>query len=450
MAFLSNDSRAHRWLVALWRPFAETPAGRFAADTYLAVRGVVHGFRGENINLRAGYLTYVSVFSLVPLVTVGLAILQSLHQESIRRRLSGFVHELLAPGIQRESAAFLDRLVNSAGSRAAGGVGFFFLLLSAGTLLRHLDASLNEIWAVRRARPWWLSLLLYAGALFFGPLLLGVWLLGTATIRELLSKAGLPFSAQALSLGSAALSVLVLTLLYRLAPHAPVRLRSALAGGLVAGVCWELARILYSRFATLIFKASPLYGSLSAVPLFLMWIYLGWLVLLLGARLSYAVEQASFRGVLLDLIHHPRTKELLAARIAQLSAAAHLAGGAFPTTSSLARTLQAPEQLLDEVVRLLKDAGVLVVGLRGELRPSREPSKLTLAEVSSAVGGVPSLMRPRFPSKGEGFRAVEGIFGEVDEASATRLAAVTWEQLARQLDAPDRELAKMLRSPAGL
>ncbi|MHB8872747.1 MAG: YhjD/YihY/BrkB family envelope integrity protein [Myxococcaceae bacterium] len=413
-----------------WTPFARTRGGRFALDTFEAARAVVHGFRGEYINLRAGNLTFISIFSLVPLLTVALALLQLLHQKSFQGRLTHFIQDLLAPGIQAESAAFLQKFINSASSKAAGGVSFLLLMLSAGTLLRHLDASLNEIWAVRKARPLLVSFALYALVLLFGPVLLGVSLSGTAGIRNLLLYLQLPFSKQALAAGSAAVSVLVFTLTYKFAPHAPVRLRSALAGGIVGGLGWEVAKHSYAEIARLGFNINPVYGSLSAVPLFLMWIYVSWWLVLFGARLAYAVEHASFRGEFMDLLSHPRAKEIVAARIAQLTAAAYSSGAEAPGSAEIARRLRAPEQMVREIIGLLEKAGLLLVERRGGLRPAKNPSELTLADVSAAVGGVAKLLRkgatePKSPE----FQEVERLFSAVDDASVERLSRVSWASL---------------------
>ena len=89
-------------------------AGRFASDTWQAARAVGHGFRGESLNLRAGNLTFISIFSLVPLFTVALALLQILHQERFQERLRWFLKEILSPGMQQESSAFLERFVTDA------------------------------------------------------------------------------------------------------------------------------------------------------------------------------------------------------------------------------------------------------------------------------------------------------------------------------------------------
>ncbi len=441
-----------RWVGALeaaWRPLADTRGGRFASDTFQAARAVVHGFRGEHINLRAGNLTFISIFSLVPLLTVALALLHLLGQKSFQSRLTHFIQELLAPGIQAESAAFLQKSINSAAAKAAGGLSFLLLMLSAGTLLRHLDASLNEIWAVTKRRPLLVSILLYALLLLLGPVLIGISLSGTAGLRSLLAYLDVPFSKQALAFGSATLSVVVFTLLYQFAPHAPVRFRSALAGAWVGGLGWEVAKHSYAEVARLAFAYNPVYGSLSAIPLFLMWIYLSWWLVLFGARLAYAVEHASFRGEFMDLLAHPRAKEIVAARIAQLTAAAVASGAPSPGSAELARRLRAPEQMVREIAALLEKAGLLVVEKGGGFKPAKNPSELSLADVSAAVGGVAKLLRGRgIEPKSSEFQEVERWFSEVDDASVDRLRQVSWASLVPRPEEKPAEVPTKSEAPA--
>ncbi|HEY8206572.1 MAG TPA: YhjD/YihY/BrkB family envelope integrity protein, partial [Myxococcaceae bacterium] len=164
-------------LVHTGQTLRTTSGGRFAADTMSAMRAVALGFRGENISLRASALTYATIFSLVPMLTVALAILQNLHQEEFTAQLRGFVQKLLEPGIREDTHALLERFINRASSVAAGWIGFSILAITAGALLerfigrassvaagwigftvlaitagallRNLDGSLNEIWNVR-------------------------------------------------------------------------------------------------------------------------------------------------------------------------------------------------------------------------------------------------------------------------------------------------------------
>ena len=96
---------------------------------------------GENIRLRAAALTYISVFSLVPLLTVVLGLLGAYHQQAFQHRLRVLISAVLAPGIREESAAFLERFLAPGHTTAIGSVGFLGLLFSAGSLLHNIDAS---------------------------------------------------------------------------------------------------------------------------------------------------------------------------------------------------------------------------------------------------------------------------------------------------------------------
>ncbi len=413
------------------RPFEGSRIGRFAVDTLRATRGLVHSFRGDSITLRAGNLTFITITSLLPLLAVVLALLHWLRQQQFEQMVFNFIQDVLAPGAHRDSDDYVRQFFAAASSRTAGGLSFVVLLFSSGILLRSLDVSLNEVWGVRRKRPILISLGLYAGTLLFGPTAVGLTLATTSGVRRYVQAVNLPFYAQLLVLGSAMSAVVVVTLLYKLAPHAPVRWRSALAGGLVAGLGWEIARNVYAGIARLFLSANPVYGALGIAPLFLMWLYLTWCLVLFGARLAYAVEHAAYRGVFLDLQHHPRARELLASRIAQLATRAFLEKVKGPTSTKLAARLGVPAQLVGEVVYQLETASLLSVSRKGEVTPARDPAQLTLADVSAAVGGVAMLVRRDDSiSNSVGFDEVEKIFSVGDDASVEKLSQISWASLA--------------------
>lgn len=413
------------------RPFEGTRIGRFAVDTLRATRGLIHSFRGDSITLRAGNLTFITITSLLPLLAVVLALLHWLKQQQFEQMVFGFIQDVLAPGAHRDSDDYVRQFFAAASSRTAGGLSFVVLLFSSGILLRSLDVSLNEVWGVRRSRPILVSLGLYAGMLLFGPTAVGLTLATTSGMRKLILAVNLPFYSQLLVLGSAMSAVIVVTLIYKLAPHAPVRWRSALAGGLVAGLGWEIARNAYAGIARLFLSANPVYGALGIAPLFLMWLYLSWCLVLFGARLAYAVEHAAYRGVFLDLQHHPRARELLASRIAQLTTRAFLEKTKAPTTSKLAVKLGVPAQLVGEVIHQLETASLVTINRKGEVAPGRDPAQLTLADVSAAVGGVAMLVRrDDSVSHSVGFDEVEKIFSVGDDASVEKLSQISWSSLA--------------------
>ncbi|WP_419145104.1 YhjD/YihY/BrkB family envelope integrity protein [Myxococcus stipitatus] len=426
------QERAWAWVLRLWSPLEGTPVGRFATDTLLAARTVTQGFRGDNLRLRAAALTYISMFSLVPLLTVGLVLLNAFHQERFEERLRAVVREVLAPGVQEKSAAILNRLLEQSSSVAIGSVGFLAILLSAGSLLRHIDGAVNELWGIRRQRPWGIRLLIYAGLLLLGPVFLAASFTGTRAVRGVLQS--LPYPGIFIALGTSLIAVVGLTLLYYWTPYAHVRVRSALAGGLVAGLGWMAAKSLYAEFAARSFRYNLLYASLSALPLFLAWVYVSWLLLLFGARLSYAVEHTAFRDSLFAFGTHPRAHELVASRIAQETTLTWVDGGQAPTPRELATRLRVPESLVHEVVDRMVDAGLLERLRRGGLRPARDPASLTLADTSLAVHGVMITGGDSWEGpKAAGFEQVERILQEADCLGVERLRRTRWTDLVSTL-----------------
>jgi len=416
-----------------------TSGGRFAADTMGgAIRAVAHGFRGERISLRASALTYATIFSLVPMLTVALAILQSLHQDEFQARLRGFIQELLAPGIREDTGALLERFISRATGVAAGWIGFIVLAITAGALLRNLDASLNEIWNVRRDRKLWVRILIYAVILLLGPMTVAASLAGSSELRARMLETQLPYTRALVALSPWLASVLAFTLLYKLAPAAAVRLRSAFAGGLVAGLGWQLAQRTYAAFGAQIFRFNPIYGSLGAAPLFLSWIYVSWILVLFGARLAYAVEHASYLRVYGHLGDTPRTRELIAAQIAHQVTLAHYKGQPAPTIRDLARKLDVPLELAGFLVDRMKRARLLSEVGRAGLVPARPPEELSVADASRAVGGMASLPPlPLAPDKAAEFQHVDRLFRGLDQEAAQALQRVMWTDLIAERTEPD-------------
>jgi membrane protein len=420
----------------IWAPLERTRSGRFAQDTVLAARAIIRGFRGEKITLRAAALTYISIFALVPLFTVALALVEALEQAELREALEGFIRQVLAPGIREKSSAYLNQLLNAASARTAGGVSFVLLMISAGTLLRNLDSSLNEIWNVGKKRRWPVRVLTYVLVLLLGPPFVAISLAGTSLLSRLLAAAHVPFLTQVYEAGWWIASVAGFTALYAVAPAARVRFRPAFAGGLVAGGAWELARRIYAAYVASAIERNPLYGALGVLPFFLIWVYVSWVLVLFGARLAYAVQHAQFRGGIVELGAHPRARELVAARIAQLATQARTGTEEPQDVHALSSRLHVPEATVVEIVDLMTRAGLISLDAKGGILPARSPDELTLADVSSAVGGVSARLSRGLPAKTSEFQEVEPYFAQGDDAVLRRLSRVSWSSLAPPLAAP--------------
>lgn len=415
-----------------------TEIGRKALRVLRAANAVAHGFRGERISLRAAALTYVTLFSLVPLASVSLGLLHLIDAGTFEARLRSVAFTVLAPGIHDDVRAFFDNFLRAAGSSAVGTVGFLVLLISAGTLLRNLDGSLNDLWNVRRRRPFLKRVVLYAAILVLGPVLTAVTLIGSGVAESALRHSLPVFAPLVLALGPAVLVIAALTSLYLYAPNAPVRPRSAIFGGVAAGLGWELARHVYASFAAGAFRYNPLYGALGAAPLFLMWIYVSWLLVLFGARLAYALDALNLRGLSATHSGHPRARELLAARVVQAATLAQLRGETPPLRRELAHRLRVADGFLAETLDQLEAAGLVELGWQGGVRPAGNPEELTLADISRAVGGIGAhLDEPSLQEWHEGdFSELQSLFQKADARAMELLRQMTWQELAELPSSP--------------
>ena len=402
--------------------------GKRAIALWRLLVSVVLSYRGEYLALRAGNLTFITITSLVPMVAVIFSLLHAFNAKRIDPLVLKFFEDILSPGGRAQSEQTIRTFLSAANSRTAGSLSFVVVMVSAGLMLRHLDASLNDIWRVRKKRNLLVSLGLYTGVLIVGPLLIALSLLGTEGAKKLIGWLDFPFSAQLYFLGAVFSGMAVFTLLYKLAPHAPVPWKSALTGGFAAGVAWELARHAYGGIASLFFSANKVYGSLGIAPLFLMWIYVGWYIVLSGARLAYAVEHADLHDEFHEMLEHPRSHELIASRIAEEVARASLEGLKAPTARSLSLQLRLPEQRVGEIIHVLI-AGGLIRLEKGALHHARDVTTLTLADISAAVGGTASVGKRERPSSTGHFESVARLFSSADETTIEKLKGISWADL---------------------
>jgi membrane protein len=155
-----------------------------------------------------------------------------------------------------------------------------------------IDRSFNAIWRVRRARPYWLSVLAYLLLMLAGPVLIGIGVTITTYVMTLSAGVGLPEFANPALLRFIPLifSALTFFLLYKLIPHRRVPWRHAAVGGFVAATLFEAAKELFGYYVRYAPTYNVLYGAFAALPFFLLWVYLSWLVILFGAELTAALD----------------------------------------------------------------------------------------------------------------------------------------------------------------
>lgn len=282
---MSSDWKAQ--LQAWWQELAEFPWRQMTGVLY-------RRFREARLGVSASSLTFTTVLALVPLFTVGLAVFSAFpvfgkFQDTIQRWL---IDSLVPESISRQVLGYLTQFSRKA-SRL-GSVGLVAVLLSAVALMVTIERTLGQIWRVERQRPLPQRLILYWSAITLGPLVLGASLAITSYVvtasRGVVDV--LPGSLRWL-LDSFEFLMLVFSIsgLYFYVPYTRVRWRHALTAGLMGALGIELGKKLLTAYLAGIPTYSAIYGAFAAVPILLVWIYMAWLIVLLGAVVASSLPE---------------------------------------------------------------------------------------------------------------------------------------------------------------
>jgi len=245
-------------------------------------------FRDDRLGQTAGSLTFTTTIALVPLVTVALAVLTAFpmfadFQTVLQKRL---VESLVPDNISRQVLGYLTLFASKASSLGAAGVAV--LLASALALVFTIDRTLNAIWRVRKRRPLAHSMLLYWTTITLGPLLMAASLVMMSQFVAV-SRGAVPNLVGDLrwffSLVEFFFLAWAVSALYRFVPYTQVRWSHALVGGIWVAAATEVARKVLAYYFGLMPTYSVVYGAFATVPILLVWIYLAWAIVLIGAVL---------------------------------------------------------------------------------------------------------------------------------------------------------------------
>lgn len=240
----------------------------------------------------AAALTYATLLSLVPLMTVTLAVFSAFPvADRVYEAIQGFIFQNFVP----TSGELIQKYLEEFSSKASkmSGAGFGFLVVVALMMMANIDRALNAIWEVRHERSLLNKFLIYWAVLSLGPLLIGVSFLVTSYVISLplLSDAATTGAGRyLLRLAPVLISTLTFTMLYLVVPNRRVRLRYALAGGSAAALLFEGAKQAFGLYIRAFPTYEAIYGALATVPIFLVWVYLSWMVVLLGAELTHCLS----------------------------------------------------------------------------------------------------------------------------------------------------------------
>jgi membrane protein len=346
----------------------------------LTVRGVIQ----DKCLLRASALTFYALMSIGPVAALIFGIakgfgLQKRLEEEVLSQIP--VQEEVLHQILRYAHILLE---NTRGGVVAG-VGVVILLWSALKVFNHLEASLNDIWQVEQTRSWKRKISNYLSFLLVAPLILLVYSSAPAFMATQLESMASKF--EALSRVSPVLLLLLsmlpyvvvwglFTFIYITIPHTRVEAVSGIVAGLLAGTVYLLSQWAMIEFQVGVTRYNPIYGSLVALPLLLLWMHVGWVILLVGAEYAYAHQHVQAFEFETDFANiSPHLKKVLSLHIVHLLVQRFSEGRPPLTADQVARRLDIPIRLVHQILNELKKSGLInaVCGPEDE-EPAVQPS----------------------------------------------------------------------------
>lgn len=367
-------------------------AGWWVARYAVALAGDL--LAGE-INLRAMSLVYTTLLSLVPLLALAFSLLKAL---GVHHGLDSVLRNFLAP-LGPDASVLADKMVGFVDNvqvGVLGAVGVVFLFYSAIALIFKIEASFNYLWettgTVRRLQ----RISEYIAVLVMGPLILFSALGVTASLRNpqvvghILAAGPMGDALVWVSkLATYLLMVVVFIFIYSFIPNIRVRWRAALVGGVFAGVVWQSASAIFATFVAGTSNYNAIYSGFAILVFLLLWFYVGWLVVLLGCRLSFYVQ---FPQRLLPRKQNEGTRrhEVLTLAIFALVARRYIAGETPWTAGELVKQIGVGQLQFGEAFKALLDHGYLVESSsNGGIVPARDVDRLRVVEVWQCARGKP-------------------------------------------------------------
>lgn len=354
----------------IWRLHAKKmPAGKsFWINQLRVVLLAIRGFNEDKCQLRASALTFYSLLSIVPIVAMAFGIAKGFGLEQILER------QLLENLEGQEEVAqriigFAQSLLENTRGGAIAGVGVAVLFWTVIKVLGNIESSFNDIWGIKKARSMGRKLADYLSVMMICPILL----ITASSVTVLISTQAASMIERLSFLGYFAdvlIAILrllpygviwvVFTFIYVFMPNTKVRLKSALWAGILAGTIYQLAQYGYITFQIGVSKYGAIYGSFAALPLFLIWLQLSWLIVLFGAEVSFAhqnVETYEFEPDSLKVSHS--FKRIIALLITHLCVKQFLHAQKSLTADEISHELEVPIRLVRSVLFELTEARIL-------------------------------------------------------------------------------------------
>jgi membrane protein len=407
-------------------------------NLYAVLRDIVSG----QLTLRSMSLVYTTLLSIVPLLAFSFAVLKGL---GIHRQLEARLVTLLEPlgdkGV--EITTQLMRLVNNVNGSVLGGIGLAFFIYTAVSMVQKIEESFNYVWYVSKPRSFARRFTEYMLVLLIGPVVIIVALGAIASLQNeaffqwLAANAVFgPLFAATSNLTPFLLVTGVFTFLYWYMPNTNVNLRSALVGGLAGGFMWATVGMVFAAFVANSARTQAIYASFAISITALIWLYLNWLILLIGSQLAFYFQNPAYLRL---GRREPRLSNAMRERLA-LNVML-LVGRTFRDADStidlktLSEQLSIPSLAVAPLIEALEDRGLLTATEQDVLLPGRDMKLIRLSEILDTVrveGETGSFRPPQWAE------AVTSLGRSIDASIAATLGDRSLSDLLDEIETEQR------------
>ena len=386
----------------LWNHDPNQPPRRFeqlGRYVFVIARDLIDG----QLTMRAMSLVYTTLLSIVPLLALAFSVLKAL---GAHNALRPFLLEFLAPlGAQAEELAsnvvgFIEKIQVG----VLGSLGVALLFWSALSLIQKVESSFNYVWRVERPRPLSQKLGEYFAVLTIGPVLIFTAIGITASVMSSALVSGLariePFGYLVYLLGKLVPYLLIVglfTFVYAFVPNTRVRPRAAALGGVVAGLLWQSGSLAFASFVAGATNYNAIYSSFAILIFLLIWIYVGWMILLIGCQLAFYLQHPEhLKPQRAPTLLGGREMEYLALMIMALCGQRFVRGEQGYTEEELSLALGAEPEHVQRMVEQLLFHGLLTESGRSRtlLMPAVDLESIPLARLwqlaRTGGGGIPA------------------------------------------------------------
>ncbi len=392
-----TDKHYKRFLTWLWQPEIEqlstTKAG--AIQALRVAYQVINELHSGLLNLRAMSLVYTTLLSLVPLLAVSFSVLKGF---GVHNQLEPLLLNLLAPlGAQGELiSSRIIEFVDNTRAMALGSLGLTLLIFTVISLMKKTEQAFNHTWHITKQRPFiqrfshYLSVIVVGPVLLFSALGITASMLSTTLMQQLINQPGIGWLVQHLQLLLPFLLIsAAFTLIYLFIPNTRVQVKSALLGGLIAALLWQSCGWLFASFIANSASHAAIYSTFAALILFIIWLYLSWLILLVGSSIAFHLqhptaqaEQANIASISIQ------GREQLGLLLIQLISQRHYRQQVPYNRESIGHELGLPTPLVSALLSPLQQAGIIAECRHDtgeDLLPARPFDEVMVSDVLRAL-----------------------------------------------------------------